>query len=124
MAIFKKIIIKIDDRRENLEDFIADRILGALDENKKIDALERKGVIAAITAAGAYAATYGLPVCPENIKERIADEVVKALGKANKRLQKQLKKKSKSYIKRHGENPEPGETPSERPRKTKEGINK
>lgn len=115
MAIFKKIIIRIDDRRENLEDFIADKILANLDENQTVDDIERKGIIAAITAANAYAATYGLPVCPDVIKEKIADEIIKVLGKANKKLQKQLKKKSTKYIKRHGTNPEPEETPTERP---------
>lgn len=105
MAIFKKIIIRIDDRRENLEDFIADKILANLDENETVDSLERKGIIAAITAANAYAATYGVPVIPDKIKEKIADEVVKALGKANKKLQKQLKKKSKQYTERHGDGP-------------------
>lgn len=101
MAIFKKIILKIDDRRESLEDFIADKILANLDENETVDSLERKGIIAAITAANAYAATYGVPMCPENVMEKIADEVVKILGKANKKLQKQLKKKSKEYTERH-----------------------
>jgi hypothetical protein len=101
MAIFKKIILKIDDKRENLEDFIADKILAYLDENETVDSLERKGIIAAITAANAYASTYGVPVVPDNIKEKIADEVVKILGKANKKLQKQLKKKSKQYTERH-----------------------
>ena len=103
MAIFKKIIIRIDDRRENLEDFIADKILANLDENETVDSLEHKGIIAAITAANVYAATYGVPVIPDKIKEKIADEVVKVLGKANKKLQKQLKKKSKEYIERHPE---------------------
>ena len=51
MAIFKKIILKIDDRRESLEDFIADKILANLDENETVDNLERKGIIAGITAA-------------------------------------------------------------------------
>ena len=101
MAIFKKIILKIDDRRENLEDFIADKILANLDENETVDSLERKGIIAAITAANVYASTYGVPVVPDNIKEKIADEVVRILGKANKKLQKQLKKKSKQYTERH-----------------------
>ncbi len=101
MAIFKKIVLKIDDRRESLEDFIADKILANLDENETVDKLERKGIIAAITAANAYASTYGVPVIPDKIKEKIADEVVKALGKANKQLQKQLKKKSKNYTERH-----------------------
>lgn len=105
MGLFKKtqkIIIKLDDfREEKLEDFIADKILKKLDENETVDSLEKKGIIAAITAASAYASGYGLPLCPEKIKEIIADEVVKTLGKANKKLQKQLKKKSKAYQDRH-----------------------
>lgn len=98
----KKILIKIDDfREEKLEDFIADSILAKLDNNSTVDELERKAVIVAITAANAYAATYGVPNCPDEIKEKIADVTVKILDKANKKLQKQLKKKSKRYTQRH-----------------------
>lgn len=113
--IFKKIYVRINDRRENIEDFIADKILANLDENEKIDKLEEKGILAAFEAADAYLATYGCPSLPDDVKEKIAKSVVDALGKANKAIQKQLKKKSKSYIKRHGENLEPEETPQERP---------
>lgn len=88
----KNIFIKIDDRREKIEDFIADEILTKLDESETVDSLEKKGIIAAITAANAYAATYGVPTIPEEIKERIAEGCVKAIGKANKKLQSQLKK--------------------------------
>lgn len=98
----KQIIIKIDDfREEKLENFIADEILSKLDENDSVDKLEKKAILAGITAANAYLTTYGVPVLPEDIKERIADATVKALGKANKLLQKQLKKTSKAYKKRH-----------------------
>lgn len=99
----KNIFIKIDDRREKIEDFIADEILTKLDESETVDSLEKKGIIAAITAANAYAATYGVPTIPEEIKERIAEGCVKAIGKANKKLQSQLKKKSKRYKERHKE---------------------
>lgn len=98
----KQIIIKIDDfREEKLENFIADEILSKLDENDKVEELEKKAILAGITAANAYLTTYGVPVLPEDIKERIADATVEALGKANKLLQKQLKKTSKAYKKRH-----------------------
>lgn len=102
----KSIVIKLDDfREEKIEDFIADEILLKLDTNSKIDDLEKKAVIAGITAANAYMTTYGVPILPDAIKEKIADAAVKSLGKANKLLQKQLKKKSKAYKKRHkGEN--------------------
>lgn len=100
----KQIIIKIDDfREEKLENFIADEILSKLDENDSIDKLEKKAILAAITAANAYAATYGVPSIPDDIKEKIAKASVKVLGKANKKLQTQLKKKSKAYKKRHTE---------------------
>lgn len=97
----KQIFIHIDDKREKIEDFIADEILTKIDECKSVDALEEKAIIAAITAANAYAATYGVPTIPEAIKEKIAKASVKALGKANKKLQAQLKKKSKEYKTRH-----------------------
>lgn len=97
----KQIFIHIDDKREKIEDFIADEILTKIDECKSVDALEEKAIIAAITAANAYAATYGVPTIPKAIKEKIAKASVKALGKANKKLQAQLKKKSKEYKTRH-----------------------
>lgn len=102
--IFKKILINIDDRREKLEDFIADRILKNIDENTKIDALERQAIITALTATNAYLMTYGIPVLPDKIRDKIADVTVDSLSKANKLIQKQLKKKSKSYQERHKDN--------------------
>ena len=97
----KKIIIKLDDlREEKIEDFIADKILASLDKCNKVDELEKQAIIAGITAGNAYLMTYGVPTIPEEVKEKIADAAVKSLGKANKLLQKQLKKKSKAYLKR------------------------
>lgn len=100
----KKIIIKIDERREKLEDFIADDILKRVDENATVDTLEEQAIITGITAANAYMTTYGVPTLSSDVKEQIAKTCVKALGKANKLLQKQLKKKSKAYEKRHTAN--------------------
>lgn len=97
----KDAIIKIDDfREEKLENFIADEIFSRLDENDSIDKLEKKAILAGITAANAYLTTYGVPVLPEDIKEQIAAAAVKSLGKANKLLQNQLKKTSNLYKKR------------------------
>lgn len=107
MGKLKNIILKIDNfREEKLEEFIADKILAALDSCGKVDELEHAAIIAAITAGNAYLSTYGVPTIPEDVKSRIADATVKGLGKANKLLQKQLKKKSKAYLRRKGKNNE------------------
>lgn len=98
----KKIYIEIDDRREKVEDFIADDILKRWDEFKNADDLRKAGSLAIINAVCAYATAYGLPAISDDIKEQIADANVKVLKKLNKKLQTQLKKKSKSYINRHG----------------------
>lgn len=97
----KKVYVVIDNKRENIEDFIADRILAGLDENEKIDTLEEKAILAAFEAADAYLATHGVPSLPDDIKKKIAQASVKAIGKANKALQKQLKKKSRRYKEEH-----------------------
>lgn len=94
----KKIYIKIDDGRENVEDFIADNILKRWDELKNVDDLRRAGTLAVINVVSAYAQTYGLPALSDEIKEQIANANVKVLKTLNNRLQKQLKKKSKRYI--------------------------
>lgn len=97
----KKIYIEIDDRRENVEDFIADNILKRWDELKNVDDLRKAGTLAVINVVSAYAQTYGLPALTDDVKERIADANVKVLKKLNNQLQKQLKKKSKSYKERN-----------------------
>ena len=101
LNLAKKIYIKIDDKRENVEDFIADNILKRWDELKNVDDLRRAGTLAVINVVSAYAQTYGLPALTDDVKEKIADANVKILKKLNNRLQKQLKKKSKSYKERN-----------------------
>ena len=100
--MLKRIYIKIDDRREKVEDFISDNILKRWDELKNVDDLRKAGTLAVINAVSAYAQTYGLPALTDDIKERIAEANVKVLKNLNNRLQKQLKKKSKAYLKRNG----------------------
>lgn len=99
----KKIYVKIDDKRERIEDFIADKIFKKLDENDNLDTLQEKVILVAFEAADAYLMTYGVPTLPENVKQTIAKGIVKGSGKANRKIQKQLKKKSDKYKKRHGE---------------------
>ena len=94
----RKVFINIDNRRENVEDFIADNILKRWDELKNVDDLRRAGTLAVINVVSAYAQTYGLPALSEDVKEKIADANVKVLKKLNNKLQDQLKKKSKRYI--------------------------
>ena len=96
--LVKKIYINIDNRRENVEDFIADNILKRWDELKSVDDLRKAGTLAVINVVSAYAQTYGLPALSDEIKEQIANANVKVLKTLNNRLQKQLKKKSKRYI--------------------------
>ena len=97
----KKIYIRVDDKRENIEDFIADNILKRWDELKNVDDLRKAGTLAVINVVSAYAQTYGLPALTDDIKEKIADANVKVLKKLNNQLQKQLKKKSKAYKERN-----------------------
>ena len=101
MGIFKTIYIRIDDKREKIEDFIADNILKRWDEMKGANDLRRIGSLVLINAVSSYAMCYGLPALTNEVKEQIADANVKVLKRLNNKLQKQLKKKSKGYIKRH-----------------------
>ena len=100
--MLKKIYILIDDRREKVEDFIADNILKRWDELKNVDDLRKAGTLAVINAVSAYAQAHGLPALTEDVKLKIAEANVKVLKKLNNKLQKQLKKKSKAYIARNG----------------------
>lgn len=100
LKIAKKIYITLDDRRENIEDFIADNVLKRWDELKNVDDLRKAGTLAVINAVSAYAQTYGLPALTEDVKLKIAEANVKVLKKLNNRLQRQLKKKSKAYKER------------------------
>lgn len=89
----KKIFLMVDGRREKIEDFIADKILKAIDENTKIDELQEKAVLIAFEAADTYLVTHGIPTLPENVKSAIARGVVRALGKAKRKIQNRLRKK-------------------------------
>ena len=100
--MFKSLYLKIDDKREKVEDFIADNILKKWDELKNVDDLRKAGSLAVINAVSAYAMSCGLPALTDDVKEQIANANVKVLKQLNKKLQKQLKKKSKGYINRHG----------------------
>lgn len=98
----KKIIIKIDDfREEKLEDFLANDVLKRFDELKNADDIRSAVNLAIINAACAYAATYGLPALSDDVKKQIDEQARKVEKSLNKKLQAQLKKKSKAYVERH-----------------------
>lgn len=99
----QKIIIEIDDCRENAEDFIANNILKRWDEYKNADDLREAGSLALINAVAAYASANGLPALSDDVKKQLAKENAKVLKELNEKLQKQLKKKNKGYEKRHPE---------------------
>ena len=99
--ILKKIIIFIDDKREYIEDIVADKYLKALDESSVINALEEKVIVIACEVIQAYLTTYNVPEIPADVKKQISKQIVKGISKANKLLQKQLRKKSKRYKEIH-----------------------
>lgn len=103
MKLLKTLYIKIDDKREKIEDFIADNILKRWDEMKGVNDLRKIASLTLINAVSSYAMCYGLPALTNDVKEQIAEVNVKVLKKLNNKLQRQLKKKSKGYMKRHGE---------------------
>ena len=97
MNRLKKIIIKIDKKREYIEDVVADKYLKAIDESDAVDILEEKIIIIACEVIQSYLATYGVPELSADVKTQISKQIVKGISKGNKLLQKQLKKKSKKY---------------------------
>ena len=113
--LIKRIYIIVDDKRERIEDFIADNILKRWDEMKGVNDFRKISSLVLINAVNSYITCYGLPALTNEIKEQIADANVKVLKKLNNKLKKQLKKKSKGYIERHGTNPMPDKTQIERP---------
>lgn len=88
----KKICIKIHNKREKIEDFVADNILKKIDESKKTDNLEKILVSVSIDVIGHYLETYKVTNLTNKQKENISTAIVKGLSKVNKKLQKQLKK--------------------------------
>ena len=101
--MFKKIIIEIDEKRENIEDFIANNILARWSSYKKADDLRYVANMAIINCVIAYANSQGIPAdtIPVATREKIAKSAVKVEKKLNALLQKQLLKKSKVYKDRH-----------------------
>lgn len=104
--MIEKIIFKIDDTREAIEDFIASNILAKWDNYKKVDDIRISANMAVINFVIAYAETQGIPVnqIPQSTREKIAKAGAKVEKKLNALLQKQLQKKSKMYKDRHNGN--------------------
>lgn len=103
MTFIKKAILKIDDTREHIEDFIASNVLVKWDNFKKADDLRICANMAVINFVIAYAESQGLPAnqIPQVTREKIAKAGAKVEKKLNALLQKQLQKKSKMYKERH-----------------------
>ena len=101
--MFKKIIFKIDDKRENIEDFIVNNVLQKWDNFSKVDDVRVAVNLAVINFALAYAQTKGLPAeqVPQEVREKLAKSGAKIEKKLNAKLQQQLMKKSKMYKDRH-----------------------
>ena len=101
--MLKKIIFKIDDTREHIEDFIVSNVLQKWDNFSKSDDLRVAVNLAVINFALAYAQTKGLPAeqVPQEVREKLAKSGAKIEKKLNAKLQQQLQKKSKMYKDRH-----------------------
>lgn len=101
--MFEKIIYKIDDKREHIEDFVVSNVLMRWDNFKKADDLRYAINLAVINYALAYAQTQGIPAeqVPQNVREKLAKSAAKIEKKLNAKLQQQLLKKNKMYRKNH-----------------------
>lgn len=101
--MFKKIIIEIDEKRENIEDFIANNILARWSSYKKADDLRFVANMAIINCVIAFAESQNIPAncIPQETRTKIAKAGAKVEKKLNALLQKQLQKKSKMYKERH-----------------------
>lgn len=98
----KDIIIKIDEHRENLEDFIVDNVLVRWNEYENADALREQVCKMLVASANAYVMTYGVSM-PDEVQEKVAKYGAKLMKNLNAKLQTQLSKKSKMYRKNHHE---------------------
>ena len=92
-----KILNKIDDIRENVEDAIAD-LLAKIDKNKPLDEAEKAILTTGIKTG---LCSLGFSLTDEQIKEIVDPIVEVGFTKKNKKVQKQKKKKNKKYIERH-----------------------
>ena len=97
----KKIVIKIDNKREHIEDFISFHVLEKWDSFEKVEDIRYAANLAMINFVLAFAETQGLPAeqVPQSVREKIAKAASNVERKLNKTLQKQLTKKSKLYQK-------------------------
>lgn len=106
MKLFKrtqKIIIKLDDfREEKLETFIANRFK-QYDELENADEIRTKLNYTIMDTMQALTTQYGSGAITPEIKSKINKVVLKIEKAANKKIQDQLNKKSKSYVARHNE---------------------
>lgn len=92
-----KILNKIDDARETIEDVIAD-VLARLDKNTALD-VAQKTIITNALNSGLSALNINLSdIQLSNIVNPIVDVGLKTL---NNKAQKQLRKKNKKYLERH-----------------------
>ncbi len=101
--MFEKIIYKIDDKREHIEDFIVTNVLQKWDNFSKADDVRYAVNLAVINFALAYAQTKGLPAeqVPQEVREKVAKSGARIEKKLNAKLQQQLLKKNKMYRKNH-----------------------
>ena len=95
----KKAIVKIDEIREHIEDFIVSNVLQRWDNFSKSDDLRIAVNLAVINFALAYAQTKGIPAeqVPQEVREKVAKSGARIEKKLNAKLQQQLLKKSKMY---------------------------
>lgn len=95
-----KIINKIDDTRELIEDVIAD-ILLKIDKNTDVDTMQ-KTIISQAMQKGL--SSFGFLLNDEQIETIVNPIVDIGLKTVNKGIQRQLRKKNKKWIKRHEKN--------------------
>ena len=95
-----KIINKIDDTRESIEDVVAD-ILLKIDKNTTVDMLQ-KMVITNLMQRGLT--SFGVSLNEGQIKIIVDSIVDVGLKTINSSIQRQLRKKNKKWIKRHEKN--------------------
>lgn len=92
-----KILNKIDDVREKIEDALAD-LLAKIDKNKPLDETE-KTIITTGLRTGLNA--LGFSISDEQIEKIVTPIVEVGFSTVNKKVQKQLRKKNKKYMERH-----------------------
>ena len=92
-----KILNKIDDVREAIEDVIADVLL-KIDKNTAVDDLQKE-IIKTAFEKGLQA--FGYEIDSEKLNLIVDPIVDVGLKKINGKVQKQLRKKNKKWKKRH-----------------------